>query len=606
MDARTLSIKTIFGQDRRHMVPLFQRPYVWKRDAQWEPLWEDIRSVADRLIAGQAVRPHFLGAIVLDQLRQPYGHVETRLVVDGQQRLTTIQLLLEAFADLCDQAGVEKYHKALRKLTRNDDPLSSDSDEQFKVWPTNVDQPHFRTVMSAKSDAEVRDEYSLGIEKNESGHTIPDAYLFFVGGIRDWLRIGEDGYEARIERLFEAVRDYVRMVVIDLEKEDDAQLIFETMNARGTPLLPSDLVKNFLFHRADIEKADVDSLYRRFWKPLDDENDYWRKEIRAGRIVRPRIDIFLFHYLTLKRRDEVPAAHLYAAFREQGGALAAPSAETQLRELWSYAAIFRSFDALPDDSPKKIFFERLDAMETTTAYPFLIELFKRHGSDEQVLAPILQDVESFLVRRMVCQLTTKNYNRLFLDLLGVLTAEDGDPAPRVRAHLAALEGDSVRWPKYRELRGAWLESPLFRSLVRRRVRMLLEALEGGLRTPKTEKMPIGEKLTVEHLLPQEWITHWPLAGATLEETEKRERMLHTLGNLTLLNKRLNPSASNGPWPTKRAAIKKHSVLLLNRPVVEHETWGEVEIAKRGQVLLDVACRLWPRPGDDVADQRREP
>src|SRR5262245_27156942 len=139
MDTGTLSVKKIFEQERRHVVPLFQRPYVWEKEKQWEPLWDDIRSLAEKLLAGKQTRPHFLGAIVFDQMPKPTGHVETRQVIDGQQRLTTIQILLEAFCDLCRERGLTNHHRSLLKLTRNDDPLSKDDDEQFKVWPTNVD-----------------------------------------------------------------------------------------------------------------------------------------------------------------------------------------------------------------------------------------------------------------------------------------------------------------------------------------------------------------------------------------------------------------------------------------------------------------------------------
>ncbi len=128
MDARTLDIKTIFGQERRHVVPLFQRPYVWERESQLEPLWEDIRSVAERQLGGQPVRAHFLGAIVLDQVPKPTGQVEVRQVIDGQQRLTTIQLVFEAFADYCKEQGKDKHYPMLQKLVRNDNQFSTDPD----------------------------------------------------------------------------------------------------------------------------------------------------------------------------------------------------------------------------------------------------------------------------------------------------------------------------------------------------------------------------------------------------------------------------------------------------------------------------------------------
>src|SRR5687768_1401741 len=123
MDAGTHSLKVIFGQDRRHLVPLYQRPYVWTEQVQWAPLWEDIRGIAERALDGQPMRPHFMGAIVLDQADVPYGSIDTRWVIDGQQRLTTLQILLEAFADAAGAQGLDDYDKAAKRLTRNDDPL---------------------------------------------------------------------------------------------------------------------------------------------------------------------------------------------------------------------------------------------------------------------------------------------------------------------------------------------------------------------------------------------------------------------------------------------------------------------------------------------------
>jgi hypothetical protein len=264
MDARTLNVRTIFGQDRRHVVPLFQRPYVWKRESQWKPLWRDLRDVAERILHGEQVHAHFLGAVVLEHLRQPTGRVESRLVIDGQQRLTTIQLLLEAVSDLCAAHGMERYHKAMVKLTRNDDPLSDQADDQYKVWPTTVDQEHFRRVMRASSPDELLRSYGAVPGAREVGHHIADAYLYFFESARGWLNPGAGGMEDRLEALYQTVRDNLRMVVIDLDKDDDPQLIFETLNARGTPLLPSDLVKNHLFHRAQLAGDDIDVLYEKY------------------------------------------------------------------------------------------------------------------------------------------------------------------------------------------------------------------------------------------------------------------------------------------------------------------------------------------------------
>lgn len=609
MDTGTHSIKVIFGQERRLVVPLFQRSYVWQREQQWEPLWEDVRALAERLLQQKLpVRPHFLGALVLDLQPQPTGHLENRLIIDGQQRMITCQIILKAFADICSALDLDKYHKALLKLTHNDDPLSNDPDEVFKVWPTNVDQEQFRKVMHAGSP-ETLAKYAL-----PSHSFIADAYNYFHGVILDWVKLEKGKHEERTESLYTVLREYVRMVVIDLEKEDDAQLIFETLNARGTPLLPSDLVKNFLLRRTALEGAEIEPIYERYWKPFDADVGYWRKELGPGHARRARIDIYLQHYLTLKKHDEVPVAHLYAAFREyasngcdangqvsdeQTTNCQVATAQSHLQALHKYAQIYKRFDTIDRSTRIGLFFRRLEQLDTTTAYPFLLELFTLYGFDDKTAqaAQVLVDIESLLVRRMVCQLPTRGYNRLFIDLLGQLEGPSEELASRVRNALLEGTAESTRWPNDREFREAWLNTPLYRVLRRERIRMLLESLERGLYTELTEKIEIRGGLTIEHLMPQTWQPYWPLPQEASDEDSEahRDRIIHTLGNLTLLTKRLNPKVSNGPWSTKQPAILQHSALTLNRQCQNYPIWDEQTIVQRGESLFEIAKKIWPFP-----------
>ncbi|MBN1810320.1 MAG: DUF262 domain-containing protein [Anaerolineae bacterium] len=590
MHTGTLNIKAIFGQDRRLVVPLYQRPYVWDREKQWEPLWEDVCAIADRLLTDQPVRPHFMGAIVLDQMPQPTGHLENRLIIDGQQRLTTIQILLEAFADICDATGAERYHKALLKLTRNDDPLSDDPDDEYKVWPTNVDQSQFRRVMQAGSPDQ------LDLRQFQRPHLIADSYIFFHEAVLAWVKPDLLDHERRIEVLYSALRESVRMVVIDLENEDDAQLIFETLNARGTPLLPSDLVKNYLLRQAGLEGEPLEPLYRQYWQPFDQRAEYWRRELGPGHAKRARIDLYLQHYLTLKTRDVVPVAHLYSSFREH--AKNGDKAKTHLQSVDHYAQIYQRFDALDIHTRVGRFFRRLEQMNTTTTYPFLLELFDLYDVRAPQLGEVLVDIESLLVRRMVCQLPTRAYNRLFIDLLKTLDGPREGIATRVRDALLQSDAESSRWPKDSEFRQAWLNTPLFRRLRRERVRMLLEALELALFTELTEKLEIKSGLTIEHLMPRHWYAYWPLPSdiPPKDAEERRETLLHTIGNLTLLTKRLNPKVSNGPWDEKQPVILEHSALTLNRQLQHYAQWDEEAIAQRGEALFEVARGIWPYPG----------
>src|SRR6266567_443640 len=479
MDSNTLPIGKVFGQDRRLIVPLFQRPYVWKREDQWEPLWTDILNVANRWIEGKQGKPHLLGAIVLDAQRKPIGHLETRLIIDGQQRLTTLQLILEAFCDICAEAKADKYHRALLKLTRNDDPMSEDPDEVFKVWPTTVDQSHFRTVMTADSRASVLASYGKSLASDSVGHSIGDCFLFFYNEVRDWLQPDEDGFEDRLKVLYEVMREGLRVVAIDLDDPDDPQVIFETLNARGTPLLPADLIKNHLFYKASLDGKDMAALYEKYWRPFDQNDVYWRAEIGRGHARRARIDLFLQNYLTARKGDEVSTTHLYVNFRDYLSNTG--SAVHHLAQIQKYAAIYQSFDEWPEGSRKNLFFRRLADMDIVSAHPFILELFASQDISSEQTDQVLVDVESFLVRRMICGLNTRGYNRLFVEMLGTLKG-DGLFANRVRDFLLSSNAASNRWPDDKEFEEAWVGKPLYEMLVQRRIRMLLEGLELQLRT----------------------------------------------------------------------------------------------------------------------------
>jgi hypothetical protein len=599
MKADSLTVRQLFAQDRRYLVPLFQRPYVWEQEDQWQPLWDDLIKVADRRTDGRVSKPHFLGAVVFDQLRTTVSSFDARQIIDGQQRLTTLQVLLAALRDLARYLGSSDLERAFEKLIRNDDPLNKDPDAVFKVWPTNVDRQQFREVITASS-REAVESLSNGSQDGHAGTRLAQAYLFFYRMTLEWL--GNGSLEERLDRLkvlLLTLHESFQLVVIDLDESDNAQVIFESLNARGTPLLPADLVKNHLFHVAEDRGQDIENLYEVYWKPFDVERRFWRVEIRQGRLKRPRLDIFLQHYLTLKTGEEVLTDHLYSTFKESAGK--SPDAAAELRALRDYSLIYRSFYEQDPESREGIFFARLDILETTTVVPILLTLF---NADQEVsgaeVRRILVDIESFLVRRMVCQLTSKSYSRLFLDLLSALR-RDGFSSEAARSFLAQQESESTRWPSDAEFQDAWLNLPAYRILQRRRLRMLLEALELNLHTDKTERMRFSKKLTIEHLLPQSWSTHWPLPGEADEKEERNRRnaLVHTLGNLTLLTKSLNPAVSNGSWPKKRTDILKHSALNLNRSLSEFDDWAEEDIVRRGKALFKVAKRIWPRPASEV-------
>ena len=603
MDAGTFSVRDMFSYDRRHVVPIFQRPYVWNETDQWAPLWDDVRGVADRQLSGQEVWPHFLGAVVLDPIQVPYGRLQTLLIVDGQQRLTTIQILLEAVADVCAEAGLPDYQRALSKLTRNDDPLSKDPDEQFKVWPTTVDQHHFRRVMLAKSPEHLANEYKKAKEKARLKDPLPNAYRFFFQEAKEWMTAEPSSLEERANALVAAVRDHLRLVVIQLKSGDDAQMIFETLNARGTPLLATDLIKNHVFHEAARRELDVDNLYKKYWKPFDDEAVYWREGIGRGHAKRPRIDAFLHAFLTVRLRDTVPVTHLYTVFKNSftgdDGADPIEFTETIRRYADFYLAIDRRADV-----ETKPYLDRLDTMGITTAYPFLLALWDKTDGDVDSILPVLAVLESFLVRRLICQLSTRGYNTLFVGLLESLSGDVSGLAERVVAHLAVGEGEATRWPDDADFAAAFAIIPAYRVMARPRVNMILRAIETSLFNPKSEKVDTAS-LTIEHLMPQEWPAFWKLPTGLdpSAATALRNQVLHRFGNLTLLTSSLNPAIGNGEWKDKIKEILKNSRLELNiefesrfdeKGRAWQEAWDESMIEQRGQLLASRAVGIWSR------------
>lgn len=610
MRADKRSVGAVFDHTLRLIAPLFQRPYVWTEAENWDPLWLSIIEVAERRLdeRQRRPRPHFLGAIVLDQLRTRVGEVEARQIIDGQQRMTTLQLAIAALRDLAGELGLPQFQAAWTKLCENEIPLSEDPDEKFKVWPTNVDRAWFRRTMSARSLQQVREHYDSSEPPNGGDRRIADAYLYFSRQAARWLgpRTSPE-LERRMRALYGAIREDLHLVAIDLDEEDDAQLIFETLNALGTPLLPADLVKNYLFHAAAPD--EIDRLYAAYWRPLDQESDFWRAPVRQGRLMRPRIDLFLQHYLTLATREEVSATHLFAAFREYAEENPEICPAEHLQRLRTYSAIYQRFDQPRPRSREEVFFYRLEQLDTTTVLPLLLEAFHQMGTPERrgELEQVLDDLESFLVRRAVCGLTPKNYNRLFLDLLQECGADGDVTADAVRAFLQRGTAETNRWPDDQEFSTALLYQPLYNRMVRRRLRMLLEALEEALRSDYTEQVALErQKLQVEHLMPQQWRTHWPLPRQAdeAEEAERRQARLHRLGNLTLLTRKLNPSVSNGAWADKIEAILDHSALALNRRL-RNESWDEGAIERRGQELAALALEIWPYPAP-TGDARLQP
>ncbi|SDS04481.1 DUF262 domain-containing protein [Pseudomonas oryzae] len=615
MEANSRPLMRIFEPTVCYQIPLFQRPYVWRREGNWQPLWDDFERQLGQALAGQRLRPHFLGAVVIEQLFDASGWVQLRQVIDGQQRFTTLQLLLIALRDLCASLGSARYFERFDSLVSNRAALVDRPEEICKLLPTNFDRRAYAQVHRAGSPEALLAQLQAEGETLDREQGIAGAYLYFHAQASDWLAqpVEERPYlelEDRLEALWAVVQKGLQFVVIELGEHDEAQVIFETLNARGTQLLPADLIKNFLFRRAQAEGDDIDRLYQTYWAEFDGE--FWREEVRQGRDSRPRIDIFMRHFLTLAMRRDVRFVHLFDEYKhyvqytdDWRSCLIgeASSAREHLALLASYAEHFREFASPAPGSHLARFLKRLEALDTSAIYPLLLLCSQQlRPQQEDEFEAILDVLESFLFRRMICGLTSKNYNRPFLDLIRHLEDRGSISACAVEQFLLASEGEGARFPTDAELKRAILDHPLYQWWPQYRVRAVLEALDAALGNQESAADAQPSALAIEHILPQKWDEHWPLPKAVQKSpqgkqafTEQRDRLKHTLGNLTLLAGSLNPALSRSPWEVKKAELLRYGQPGLSRELHELEDWAEREILARGEVLAEVACGVWRYP-----------
>lgn len=602
MDVNKLMLSRIFDTTERLDAPLFQRPYVWNENRNWDPLWDAIETLAQKRMSGNPVRPHFLGTIVLDQLRTPPGRVHARQIIDGQQRLTTLQIALAVARDIARQHGQTNHEQAFRRLTDNSVPLSTCTEDVFKIWPTNADRDDFRAVMTAGSLEAV---LKLPHADPNDEWLIPDAYQYFWKKFTAWLGTAAGPeFAARLDALYYTFVEGLQVVVINLEEKDDAQEIFETLNALGTPLLPADLVKNFLFHEAIEQNHETTALYDQNWRVFDTDRNYWREEVRQGRLKRPRIDLFLYHYLTLMHGEVILDTQLFDSFKSFFRTTNGHCAAQHMALFRTYADAYRGFESYPRNSREELFFYRLQQFDISTLHPLMLEICKRYATpeDQPKRVQVMQDIESFIVRRMVCELTPKNYNRFFTDLISkAREADDFSPA-FLRSSLLAETAETSLWPTDDAFKGAWESLDFYKRLKKSKSRVILEAIEREMYDEKSGKVEFDRMLTLEHLLPQEpTLVDWPLPCDMTNEyavelaKKTRRDNLHKIGNLTLLTQKLNSSVSNGPWANKADEILLHSPLNLNRPFNGVTTWTEKDIQARTATLFKVAARVWPRP-----------
>jgi len=408
------------------------------------------------------------------------------------------------------------------------------------------------------------------------------------------------------------------VVSITLGENDDAQVIFETLNGRGAYLNATDLIRNFIFMRAESEEVNAKTLYDTLW--LGFEDDYWKTELSRGRIKKPRLEWFIHATLQTELRDEVDLGRLYSEYRRyvfnEGQVKAA---KDQLATLVAYALHYRQLIDHSGNTPISHFGRRISYFDITTLHPLALMISVTDISDD-AKTEMLNLLVSYVVRRAVCGLTTKNYNNVFFSILRTL-AQSGVSPNMLRECFVSMKGDASRWPGDEEFKNALINASLYPGRLEPapRMRGVLVELEWCLRQTARTEDGFGDNLDhldIDHILPQSWCEHWPLSddskatqseidtvllkqrsSVPLDDREKsiaeRQSRVLTLGNLTLLNLSVNREAQHKEFNIKKALLIANTNLRLNVDLLQFSDWTEARIKDRALRLANEALRIWP-------------
>ncbi len=551
MEAKAITLLNFIkdNQNNQLVIPIYQRVYSWEKE-QCKQLWDDIVKTG----GSDQIEGHFIGSIlyVLDGITHSDNAL---LIIDGQQRLTTITLLLTALrnhlSDEVKRKEIEDHY-----LINSD----KDGDKKFSLILSESDKDTLLSLI----DKDKR-------KPSKPSSKIVENFKLF----EEWVSNTD-----KLETIFKGL-EKLMIVEIALEKgKDDPQLIFESMNSKGIELTQTDLIRNYIVMETEIEKQK--GFYNKYWRAM--EEDFKQNEKLFNQFVR--------HYLTIKTREIPNINKVYVAFknyRQKEGI----GIEDLLKDLQKYCRYFCRivFKKEADKDLNKALGFLVD-LEMDVIYPLLLELYSDYS--DKVLSkadfiPIIALIESYICRRAVCGLGTNSLNKVFPSFTKHIQKDEYFKS--LEAHFGYLT-ETQRFPNNDEFKDCFITIDFYKF---QKNRYFFERLENF----DTEELVNTKGLTTEHIMPQELTEEWERdLGENFQEIHNK--YLHTIGNLTLTG--YNSTYSNKSFQEKRNMEKgfKDSPLRLNQGLRDLvESFGEEEIKKRANDLADLALKIWTYPNLDA-------
>lgn len=541
MEANKTIIAPLLDGSKQFRLPLFQRNYIWTKK-EWEALWKDIENVLE----SEKNKNHFLGAIVTYQLSTGPDSASKYIVIDGQQRLTTIIIALAAIRDIAKKRGDDRTAEEIHGKYLTNYHSRHKEEEFYKLW-------------SSQKDREVIVRIIEG-DEGDGDNLIRQAYNFY----REKIEKSERDY-LEFKRV---ITHSLLLVTILLDTDDNHFLVFESLNAKGKSLTQADLIKNYIFMK--ITEEEQEKRYKESWQPMEQS-------------LGEKLTEFIRHFL-MKEGEIIKNSEVYDRFKESLGKL---DAQQYLMNLAYHGNNYQKIlnPEYESDSRLKKQLNRINRIEVTTAYPLLLKLYEfaeLHRINKDQFVNVLEILENYLIRRYIAGIATNQLNKIFPSLIAAIKDKDGEDVAIVTAEFLSTKG----YPKNSDLERDIVERKLYGGGDRQlKTKFILESLEESFN--HKEKIEL-ENLTIEHIMPRT-LNDWWIEYLGDEGIQWHEDNVDVLGNLTLTG--YNSELSNMSFERKKEFYAQ-SHLEINRYFDSIPSWRPEDVRERSLKLAALIIERW--------------
>lgn len=567
MKAGEITLRKILDGTCQYIVPLFQRPYSWS-DKNWKALWNDITELYQQ--DNRDNLAHFLGSIVTQDIPCSPNEVTSYIIIDGQQRLTTLSILIAALRDYARKTNKpKKISNELNDFLAN---RYEEGNNKYKVLPTQSDRSSYMAMVDKNGEA--------------SSGLIREAYFYFWNEIEKIDKNSEFSFD--IDTFKNLVLSSLNLVSIFLDKDDDPYLIYEGLNYKGEPLSQADLIRNYVFMR--LPQKLHEKSYKSIWLPIEKR---FKSEENAGNNYLKEMTNAFWYYLR-KGGTAINQKLIYQNYKKYTEKTNESQIIYELEDLMKFSDFYlRIHYPLNEEKNKKLqyWFSHFTELKLTSFYSFILNIYNDYHCENITLddfAKILSYLESYAFRRWVCGISSAPLNKTFIALYPQLKKYHPVIKPSIlREKLASLDRTQV-WPDDDDFKKAIITRPVYGHAqeASKRIKFFFRRIQESF----SKEVVDFSNLTIEHILPQTLQDEW------LDELgdypyEEHRQWVDNLGNLTMTSE--NSEMSNRSFQEKSKYLN-NSNLSLNRYFDKIKKWNHIEIKNRGIYLADLAINVWPR------------